>query len=207
MNDIVKKYLDNSKTSNHRYRSWNHCFEAFQESNDTKLLSLHLGFYLASWGMYRGSSKLLQNDYLVHEGAVRIILDNMNIQCSEKKEVCYGNIEKILFTIKVLNEHYDNSGVSPTGTLISKVLLGTLGCLPAYDRFFIIGAINKKVLASSINKNSLISLFNFIKLHENEIQNIQSKLLKTTNYYYPIMKIVDMYFWQLGFDLNSKKKV
>ena len=28
-------------------------------------LSLHLAFYLASWGMYRGSSFLLQKDYKV----------------------------------------------------------------------------------------------------------------------------------------------
>ncbi|WP_181023629.1 hypothetical protein [Brevibacillus laterosporus] len=33
-------------------------------------LSLLLAFYLASWGMYRGSSFLLQKDYKVHKDIV-----------------------------------------------------------------------------------------------------------------------------------------
>lgn len=36
-------------------------------------MALNLGFYLASWGMYRGSSFLVHKDYTVHEGAVRIL--------------------------------------------------------------------------------------------------------------------------------------
>ena len=49
---------------NGRYRSWEHCYKTFNDarnstSPDLDYLSLHLGFYLASWGMYRGSSFLL----------------------------------------------------------------------------------------------------------------------------------------------------
>ena len=62
-----------------RYRSWEHCYYIFNRArnnnarnNETYIdyLSLHLAFYLASWGMYRGSSFLLQRDYKVHIGAV-----------------------------------------------------------------------------------------------------------------------------------------
>ncbi len=42
------------------------------------MLALHLGFYLASWGMYRGSSFLLQKDYKVHVPIVKIIINNEN---------------------------------------------------------------------------------------------------------------------------------
>jgi len=37
-------------------------------------LCLHLAFYLASWGMYRGSSKLLQKDYKVHATSVKELM-------------------------------------------------------------------------------------------------------------------------------------
>ena len=43
---------------------------------DYDYLSLQLAFYLASWGMYRGSSFLLQKDYKVHEAVVKELLDS-----------------------------------------------------------------------------------------------------------------------------------
>lgn len=56
---------------NGRFRSWEHCYSHFmrarnQSEVDHDYLSLQLAFYLASWGMYRGSSFLLQKDYRVH---------------------------------------------------------------------------------------------------------------------------------------------
>ena len=64
-----------SKTT-HRFLSWDICYEKFQSTTNDDLLSLHLAFFLASWGMYRGSSQLLQNNYLIHREAVQIILSN-----------------------------------------------------------------------------------------------------------------------------------
>ena len=63
-----------------RYKSWEHCYKAFllarkQKKPDVDKLCLHLGFYLASCGMYRGSSFLLQKDYQIHEEVVRTLLD------------------------------------------------------------------------------------------------------------------------------------
>ncbi len=60
----------------HRYRSWEHCYGYFQRTTpgglaaDRDQAALQLGFYLASWGMYRGSSFLLQHAYTVHRGVV-----------------------------------------------------------------------------------------------------------------------------------------
>ena len=61
-------YDDACATENGRSRSWEHCYRVFRDartdpSPDYDYLSLHLAFYLASWGMYRGSSFLLQKDY------------------------------------------------------------------------------------------------------------------------------------------------
>src|ERR1700733_3095150 len=55
-----------------RYTSFDYCFnyfQAFREADDVsglvkpaniQLSCLHLGFYLASWGMFRGRARLLQ---------------------------------------------------------------------------------------------------------------------------------------------------
>ncbi|WP_271767962.1 hypothetical protein [Aquimarina algiphila] len=213
MVSIVNTYLNLSSDTNHRYNSWKHCYSAFGEVKNIKILSLHLGFYLASWGMYRGSSGLLQKDYLVHQGAVEILINFVNLRCIPDKEVKFQDTENILDLIKKLQDYYKNityildnktKHISPTDTLISKILLGTLGCIPAYDRFFKDGAIKEGIVASTINKNSLIALFNFIKENKKELSDIQQQLLSKTNFYYPIMKIVDMYFWKIGYDLDKK---
>lgn len=38
------------------------------------MLALQLAFYLTSWGMYRGSSLLLQKDFTVHLPVVKALL-------------------------------------------------------------------------------------------------------------------------------------
>ena len=51
-------YEDACANENGRSRSWEHCYRVFRDaridpSPDCDYLSLHLAFYLASWGMYR----------------------------------------------------------------------------------------------------------------------------------------------------------
>ena len=54
----------------HRYKSWEHCYRYFKKNKNKELnydyAALQLAFYLASWGMYRGSSILLWKDYKIH---------------------------------------------------------------------------------------------------------------------------------------------
>ena len=64
----------------HRYRSWEHCYGYFHRTTpsdiaaDRQQAALQLGFYLASWGMYRGSSFLLQHAYTAHLGVIDQII-------------------------------------------------------------------------------------------------------------------------------------
>ena len=67
----LRKYLDGRKP-NERYASFDYCFNYFQSFREADAISalaspinielscLQLGFYLASWGMLRGSAQLLQ---------------------------------------------------------------------------------------------------------------------------------------------------
>ena len=199
-----------------RYRSWEHCYTKFHEAigktlNDTTkdLLCLNLAFYLASWGMYRGSSFLLQQDYKVHGKVVDIILDkkyaklfgatceNINldllIEASEKIRYEYGIIRKRVN--KILGKEVKGR---VSDTLVTKVLMGTFGCAPAYDRYFISGIRSKGVTTQNFNKESMAKLIEFYK-ENSEIFGKALSHMKVNGLDYPQMKLLDMGFWQIGF--------
>ena len=71
--DAYTKFCEIRKPNSHAL-SWEHCIAQFtaaftnptaaaSDERTVDLLSLHLGFYLASWDMMRGSTALLQYDY------------------------------------------------------------------------------------------------------------------------------------------------
>lgn len=132
----------------HRYRSWEHCYRFFRELTPSGIAAqrqnaaLQLGFYLASWGMYRGSTFLLQRAYTVHLGVVDCLASPRFAPLwerefgSEEEEVEF--VPVILDAAKEISTAYGQFG-EPTETLVTKVLLGTFGCLPACDQYFIAG--------------------------------------------------------------------
>lgn len=216
---IIDKYiLRITNDEFHRYKSWDNCFKAFSTSKQTETQVLELAFYLASWGMYRGSGGLLQKNHLIHKGAVDIVFSNTNqkLKCDETTEVKRENIQAILSVKFELAKHYSgikftkgadkSKSISPTDTLLSKIMLGTLGCVPAYDRYFIDGLKEMKMEHTGFNDASLNELFNFIVSNKKEINQAQKLIKGKTQRHYPVMKILDMYFWQIGYDRDVKEK-
>src|SRR5277367_3731731 len=154
---ILKFYDKLAKDANHRYRSWEHCYAYFrksglgsEEEHDTA--SLHLAFYLASWGMYRGSSALLWKDYKIHIPVIAKLREQKYKSLwhldSLDKNHDHNTCESIMKLVEEIAKIYQSQIKSvdgkeedykPSGALITKILLGTLGCTPARDRFFRIG--------------------------------------------------------------------
>lgn len=215
----VKFYDTLKKDENGRYRSWEHCYSNFINARDNKnaeldYLSLQLAFYLASWGMYRGSSFLLQKDYKIHIPVVKELLKEeydplAGIDCVELKreknqrlleninaflDEYYSNIRDEVKNIKVRNQL--------SSTLITKILMGTLGCVPAYDRYFISGIKKQKVASGNYNMKSIVQLVDFYESNIVELENIR-KDMKVNGMAYPQMKILDMAFWQIGLDSDK----
>lgn len=216
---IVKKYLSCVTNDDfHRYLSWDNCFQAFSTNKQMEIHALELAFYLASWGMYRGSSGLLQKNHFIHKGAVDIVFSNSSqkLKCIEGHEVKKENKQAIIKVKDELAKHYSQiyftkgadkpKSISPTDTLLSKILLGTLGCVPAYDRYFIEGLNEMKMQHTSFNEASLNELFNFIEGNKTEIEQTQKFIKTSTKRHYPLMKILDMYFWQIGYDKELKPR-
>lgn len=217
-----KKFYDELKQDpNARYRSWEHCYSNFYHARgktdvDVDYLSLQLAFYLASWGMYRGSSFLLQKDYKIHIPVIKELLKEkydplMGIKCSDfKKE----SNQKLLEEINdFISEYYDTVRKSVKSqeikndvsyTLITKILMGTLGCVPAYDRYFIAGIKNRKVATGIYNIKSVLQLVDFYEKNADRLDQVQQNMT-VFDLPYPQMKIIDMGFWQIGYDLDIRK--
>lgn len=213
--DKINDFYNLLGTDEHnRYDSWKHCYNTFSNVyQDDDILALYLGFYLASWGMYRGSAALLQKSYKIHLGAITIIRDFYHLRCDEIKEVSIVQKKDILELNKQLFKHYnsftyfDNKNVlksrKPTDTLISKIILGTLGCSPAFDRYFIDGVKKHNFSFKSFSNTSFDEIFNFVDNNKSEFLKLQSELMLSQGLHYPLLKLVDIYFWHEG---NSKNE-
>jgi len=197
--------------SNNRDLAWERCYQYFgTDKPKVELGYLHLTAFLAVFGMYRGSSKLSKKDYFVNRGAVEIIL-NYNHKQLREFSFDFGNIEKIMKLKRKLEKYYGGNGISPTNTLISKVMLGTLGCVPAYDTSFIQGLrkVEKdKKIFHTFNKKSIAQLYEFYnyKEHKDDFEKVKEKIKSITQVEYPPMRLVDLYFWLIGNKKDEDKK-
>ena len=209
-------YDDARRDENGRSRSWEHCYRVFRDartdpSPDCDYLSLHLAFYLASWGMYRGSCFLLQKDYKVLVPIVDKVLKPeydclFGIACEGLRD---PEVQKRLTTVyDSIAEHFRpirkevagrevSTPVSPV--LITKILMGTLGCVPAYDRFFQDGAKYLGLEHNSYKESSLLELADIYEEHNDRLEEAR-RGMRTDDLIYPQMKLLDMGFWQIGFD-------
>ena len=209
-------YEDARSNENGRSRSWEHCYRVFRDartdpSPDCDYLSLHLAFYLASWGMYRGSSFLLQKDYKVLSPIVEEVLKSeydclFGVACVGLREPeVQDRLEELN---KYIAKHFQPirnevagrevpTPVSPV--LITKILMGTLGCVPAYDRFFQDGVATCKVTTREYSRNSLLKLVDFYEEHNDRLEEVW-RGMRVDDLTYPQMKLLDMGFWQIGFE-------
>ena len=213
-------YDDARANENGRSRSWEHCYRVFRDartdpSPDYDYLSLHLAFYLASWGMYRGSCFILQKDYKVHTPIVEEILkpeydclfglacaDLRNSDVWDQYTKLYDKIAAHFRPIR--NEVAGREVASPVSpVLITKILMGTLGCVPAYDRFFEEGARYFGLEKKTYHEDSLLELVDIYEAHNDRLEEAR-RGMRTEDLVYPQMKLLDMGFWQIGFEEDLK---
>lgn len=197
----------------HRYLSWEYCHEAFRLNRRPQIdatidyLCLHLAWYLASWGMLRNSF-LMQKDYKIHADVVRLIYqpewdDLWDLSPEKLSQEYYA--DRIMKLSESITEAYVASGAGiPTDTLLTKILLGTVGCVPAYDRYF------KKALADTgaapqvFSAKSIRTLGNLYLDHEDEFEKLRKHC--SSRIEYPAAKILDMCFFEYGFQRDASSQ-
>lgn len=225
-----------------RYKSWDHCHNAFKEAKEAKekgkqididYLCLQLSTYLASWGMFRNSF-LLWCDYKVHEDVIKDVILNKeyselwdikideyndsNIELLngliDKIKKCYTNKRNDVIEYKkdVLeqklkeeksnekNSDEENSDEYLSNTLISKILLGTIACVPAYDRYFISAVRKTKITTGIFNLRSIEKLVD----NKNTKEILENLIKEYPNY--PQMKLLDSCLWQYGYNLEKNEE-
>lgn len=197
----------------HRYLSWEYCHEAFRLNRRPQIdatidyLCLHLAWYLASWGMLRNSF-LMQKDYKIHADVVRLIYqpewdDLWDLSPEKLSQEYYA--DRIVKLSESITEAYVASGAGiPTDTLFTKIMLGTVGCVPAYDRYF------KKALADTgaapqvFSAKSIRTLGNLYLDHEDEFEKLRKHCGSRIEY--PAAKILDMCFFEYGFQRDASSQ-
>jgi hypothetical protein len=174
---------------------------------------LHLGFYLASWGMMRGSGFLLQKNFRYYEKFIRMIADD----CDDVWGIDvpdYENDSKI----EVLENTYNKfkcmiEDQKSRIIIVTKIMLGVFGCIPAYDKYFtqtFRSMSEGRCGFRSFTPDSLKEILCFYTENKVAINNCIKNigLLKvdkrnTAKLNYTKAKIIDMIGFQMG--LNTKK--
>jgi hypothetical protein len=194
---LIAKFLKKRKESS-RYTSFDYCFNYFQHFKRTGRLHeiasieniekscLHLGFFLASWGMFRMSGKLGRNINAKHfqpllkevsrwsgqHDSARIWdIDVPDYADPEIREFLFGRYQQIKCLVHV-------RGQKTYRTLATKIMLGIFGCVPAFDSYFT-GTFG----FSKFRPNALLKIHSFFWQHEQAIDSrrVETQLCQLSN--------------------------
>lgn len=196
-----------------RCRSYDYCYNYFSKTTDlTKDIEkscLVLGFYLASWGMFRGSSFLLQKSIKYFEPLIEHLQSlDRSIWEIDVDKYDKENIQKIM------GLYHDIKGLLIKGknadtTLTTKVMLGIFGSIPAYDNYFtdtFRKISNGRSGFRRVNTKSLMVIKDFYEENKPVIDQlsidtftVDFKTGAQTTINYTKAKIIDMY----GFNVAS----
>jgi hypothetical protein len=158
--------------------------------------------------MYRASSFLLQCAYTVHIAVIERLASS---QFSELWNTEVGSrtsdvalVPTILAAVDAVKEAYAPFSAA-TDTLATKVILGTLACLPAVDRFFVDGFKKSGRQYSRVNARFVERIICFCAECGDGLRAEQNRIQKAAAVRYPLMKLADMYFWQIGYEAALKR--
>ena len=214
ISEKLQGYVARGREVHGREYSWVHCSNYFRRQSpdairaDRDHAALQLGFYLASWGMYRGSSFLLQHAYTIHLGVIdRLTAPESATLWSEEfgANEDSGLVHAILYLYEGIRSAY--SPFKPTDTLVTKVLLGTVGCSPALDTYFALGWKHSEFgVPCRMDSVFLEHALRFCRANILELQAQQAAIEQAQGLRYPLMKLVDMYFHEIGVELDMARR-
>lgn len=187
-----------------RYASFDYCYNYFQsfpeqgcveslaEPENMQQSCLQIGFYLASSGMLRGSSFLLQKSAKFYEPLIR---------CIATGESALWDIDVDRYTEENLDllvrcEHRIvaalRDGGRASATLVTKIMLGVYGNVPAFDNYLVSGLGIRWSGTRSLRKIAA-----FYHAHQGALDTIDIATIdflsgQPTHRRYPKAKVVDM---------------
>ena len=213
---VIKEYNKGHKV-HLRDASYDFCYSYFQLNRGNLSSNMEhscwvLWGYLASWGMLR-NSKLMKCSPAALKPLIKY-LDNLkndniwdiDVPDYKSSDIC-SKILKIFTQIaEIVDEKID---VSDTITLITKIMMGVFGCVPAYDANFtkafksICWVEGNRVCAFSVfNNDTLECILDFYNSNKVELDKVNIYAINfsgvKTNVRYKIAKLIDMYGFAKG---------
>lgn len=212
---LINQYLkgqgkNKGRLPNERYASFDYCynyFYSFYKENKLKELSnnenlqigcLQLGFFLASWGMMRASSFLLEKSVRNYKNLI-ITISKMNSKLWEIDVDNYNekNIALLLNCKKDIIEALGKDNAKTWNTLVTKIMLGVFANVPAYDDNFK-KFLKKNNYCQTFNKTSLNQIKRFYEENKEifdsfKIYTLDFLTSKKTDIIYTKAKLIDMY--------------
>lgn len=231
---------------NSRFATYDFCYGYFQQnkgrlSNNMELSCYVLFSYLASWGMLRGSSPLLQYTPVALKSLVKYFdkhkdsyIWNLDVYdyTADKHRIrmiiaSYNDIRHIL--MRIFKDSYsEEQGISdedklnknrngitsshsvPTDTLVTKIMLGVFGVVPALDRYFqqAFHTLYPKISFNKLSKESINAILSFYRSNKPILDSIKIPVIdftgKPTSLYYKVAKMIDMFGFMYGMAQQGK---
>lgn len=191
-----------------RYASFDYCFNYFQsfkddgrtaaltEAGQLETSCLQLGFYLASWGMFRGRAALLQHSAKSLRPAVRVVAAAPSVVWQADADDYSPPVQAAL--LKLYRELRASLPGGQSQTLVTKAMLGVFGSVPAYDRYFRDG-----FGAATFGPKSLSGLETYYRANAEEINTFRVPTIDfatgaDSHRRYTRAKVIDMVFFTKG---------
>ena len=202
----LKTFLDR-RGPGARYASFDYCFNYFQEARewgktaqladeDQLLLScLHLGFFLASWGMMRRSSGLMQRSVRELAPVMELIAAEPPSTWDLDADSYAGQADEVLALGRRVRKAFT---VPASDILVTKTLLGVFGCVPAFDRYFRSGFGCHTLCRDALLRIGTFYEDNQVKIDAQQIFTVDFTTGLDTERTYSKAKIIDMIFFQEG---------
>jgi len=208
--ESMNQFLEGSgknrgKKPDERYSSFDFCYNYFYSfyrekrlpelANEQNLQTscLQLGFYLASWGMMRGSSFLLEKSVR----NFRDLITQVSKMDSRMWEIDVNNYDdnNISLLLDCKQQIIDSLGEknNPSDTLITKIMLGVFANVPAFDTYF-----RKSLNVYLFNRKALMKIKNFYNENKDVFDTYQIHTFdflssEETDIVYTKAKLIDMY--------------
>lgn len=207
--ELLETYL-NRMDNNGRYKSFDLCYQHFRthfRNLDKSMIDPEkscaiMSAFLASWGMMRASSFLFKHNYRILRPVIDYIA-GLDESCWEIDLVNYPqNYDRILEIYR------DIKGIlvpneSQGKTLVTKIMLGVFGMIPAFDENFTTFMREQATSTCkfrSFNKDALESIYYFYKKNKELVEELnQDERVRVidfdenrTDLKYSMAKVIDM---------------
>lgn len=201
-----------------RLRAWEFLWDHLQsiptwveiaEPKNIRQSAYQLGFYLANWGMFRGSSALLNVNITFFEDLVGHMFADLNAHFWDLELASFSDNDSDVIEIFDSGiQHivaFEKDRISWTDTLLTKILMGVWGQCPARDIYFSRGfgefLKRKKYGRQGKTSGRYLQYLNEIRIAEGWKMPVYTT---PDGNQYPDGRIIDMAFFQYGEEQAGK---